>query len=224
MNTVARDPWRRMAADQVSSPHSGGIVGAVWLNQQGAMLLLAGSLGEAANWFEAALQQLNFPLPRLSSRLFPIATIYRRDEDQHFSYDRPFFLSHQSVLSAEEMSAYVAVILFNLALTYHIEGQVVHDGGSYLIMAKKLYTRCLDLLLNTQWKHDCSSVVIACLNNSACVSKDLYCLGEAYQMVFLLTLLITEGKVRTDIMAIRDLGDIALNVPLLLMPICAGSA
>lgn len=143
---------------------------------------------------------------------------------QGYIYAKPFFFNQEALVSEAERSLYAAVVLFNLGLAYQIEGQRFHDGGYYTTVAKTLYESSLSQL-NIQWRsHDCSNVLIACLNNAACAAKELFCLNEAYKILMELAALLKEGRVRTDTIIMEDLTSVALNFQLLLLPSCASAA
>lgn len=207
------------------------IGGAALMNQQGASLLFGGHLDQAAKWFQEALKELNFPLPCPLSRPFRITSIPRRDAGtqiiegkQAYLYAKAFFFNQEALVSEAERSLYASVVLFNLGLAYQIEGQIFQDGGYYSTVAKKLYESSLSHL-NIQWlSHDCSNVLIACLNNAACVAKELCCLNEASKMLMDLSTLLKEGRIRTDTTNMEDLTYVALNFELLLLPSCASVA
>jgi hypothetical protein len=112
-----------------------------------------------------------------------------------------------------------------LALTYHTVGQQLRDGGKYLLSAQVLYETCLSLLnCQKQPEYDCSNVIIASLNNMACLNVELFNPIKAEQMLLWLELLIKEGKVRTDTLHGDDIADVVLNIRILLVPACAGQA
>ena len=202
------------------------LVRASALNQHGAALLLGGRVYEAAKCFELALATMQVKVPSFLDRPFPIASLqgaFQIYESHGFVYSKPFFFNQQAEPSEAEVSSYLAIITFNLALTYQTVGQQLRDGGKFLMMAKSLYESCL-ALLNCQRQYDCSNVIIACLNNMACLSVELSKPGEAYQMLLWLEMLIKEGKVRTDTLHGDDIADVVLNIRILLMPVCAGAA
>ena len=202
------------------------LVHASSLNQQGAALLLGNRVYEAAKCFEQALATLRVQVPSFLDRPFPIASLQGKlqpYESHGFVYSKPFFFNQQAHPSEGEVSSFLAIITFNLALTYQTVGQQLRDGGKYLLMAKSLYDSCLSLL-NCHKQYDCSNVIIACLNNMACLNVELSLPVEACQILFWLEMLIKEGRVRTDTLHGDDIADVVLNIRILLMPVCAGAA
>lgn len=207
------------------------IVNAARVNQEGAMHLNAGHIGLAASWFAQALELVSVPFSFSSLHdTFPVATIHsnvRRNrgirESRGFLYSKPFFFTQEALASQDYATACVAVMAFNLALTYHLEGLTLVDGGRYLMKAKRIYETSLGLLCRQQ-QCDCSNVIIALLNNLACLNAELFCFHESHQMLLLLTILVKEGRITTNTIDVGDFSDVILNIRVLLMPTCAGAA
>lgn len=203
------------------------LVQASMLNQQGAALLLRHRVYEAVKCFQQALATMNLVVPPFPNHPIPVTLLQeklRMQEEGHgFVYTKPFFLNRQAQPCEGEMNSYLAIITFNLALAYHQVGQSVWDGGRYLLSARSLYEGTLSLL-NCQRHYDCSNVIIASLNNMACLYVELYRPYDAYQMLFWLETLIKEERVRTDTLHGDDIADVVLNIRILLMPVCAGAA
>ena len=201
------------------------------MNQEGAMHLVSGRVDRAATWFVRALDIVSGTISSMScDRPFPVASLGRNatrshpiSESRGFLYAKPFFFTQEGVEAQGYACACVAVIGFNLALAYHLEGLALVDGGSFLTMAKSMYGMSLKLLFQQQ-NCDCSNVIIALLNNLACLNAELGCFDESHRMILLLTMLVKERKVKTNTIDGHDFSDVLLNIRMLLMPACAGAA
>lgn len=207
------------------------LIHSAWLNQQGASLLLARDVEQAALFFKQALEVVRsdargmlYPSPAL---IIPTGPPGRQfvclEKNRGFLYSKPFFFNQEATFNEEDLASYTAIMTFNLALCYHLEGQCFRDGGGFLATAKSLYQNALELL-NHDWQYDCSNVMIASLNNLACIQSDLLQMGESRQTLLLLSTFINEGRVRTDTLNKDDLRDIVLNICLLPMACSAGVA
>lgn len=207
------------------------LIHSAWLNQQGASLLLAGDVEQSVLFFKQALEVVCFdscdrlhPSPTLTIPAGPPGRqIGYLNKNRGFIYFKPFFFNQDATFNEDDLASYAAIMTFNLALCYHLEGQFSRDGGVFLTTAKKLYENALELL-NHDWQYDCSNVMIAALNNLACVQSEILNVDEAYQTLLLLSTLINEGRLRTDTLNKGDLRDIVLNICLLPMACCAGVA
>ena len=207
------------------------LIHSAWLNQQGASLLLTRDVEQAALFFKQALEVVRsdsrdmlHPSPPL---IIPTGPAGRQfaclEKNRGFVYFKPFFFNQDATFNEQDIASYNAIMTFNLALCYHLEGQCFRDGGGFLATAKSLYQNALELL-NHDWQYDCSNVMIASLNNLACVQSDLLKVDESCQTLLLLSTFINEGRVRTDTLSKDDLRDIVLNICLLPMACSAGVA
>ena len=104
-----------------------------------------------------------------------------------------------------------------------MEGLTLVDGGKYLVRAKSIYGMSLRLLFQ-QRQCDCSNVIIGLLNNLACLNAELCCFDDSKHMLTLLTVLVKEGRIRTNTIEEGDFSNVILNIRVLLMPSCAGAA
>ena len=192
--------------------------------------MLASNIEQAAKWFAETLQLLQFQLSSSIQKKFPVASIFPRldgrsqpDESRGFVYSKPLLFNPADIITEEDIMSYTAVITFNLGLAHQLEGQALCDGGRFLHAAMELYEVTLHQL-NNQVRYDCSNVIIASLNNLACLNAELFLFERGHQMLLFLAVLIKEGRVRTDTIHADDFSDIVLNIRLLSMPICAGKA
>ncbi|CAB9527604.1 expressed unknown protein [Seminavis robusta] len=236
-NTAIQEAWSEPAQSQQDESNISPallmqqrIVQAASLNQQGASCLIAGSIEEASKLFAGALQLVHFELPVCPHKDFPVPTISpytdrtrQVDDSRGFVYSKPLFFNPQAIITDEDILSYVAVIAFNLGLSYQLEGHAHGDGGKFLEISKSLYQITLNLL-NQQLRYDCSNVIIASLNNLACANAELNMFEEAHQMLLLMAVMIKEERVRTDTIHADDFSDVVLNIRLLTMPAHAAKA
>jgi len=211
------------------------VVKALWMNHRGASMLLSdGDVESATPWFQQGLQimsKLALPNENLSSAKIPIHKVVSVCADidtplansKGFIYSKAFFFNQGATINERDIHSYTAIMTFNLALSYHLGGLSSNDGGRLLLSAKGLYERTLELL-NREWTYDCSNVVIASMNNLACIFSELAIADDAQQVMCLLMLFIREKRVRTDTMSSEDMRDVVLNFSLLRYPSCAGAA
>jgi hypothetical protein len=207
------------------------ILRAALMNQQGASCIIASNIKQAATWFAGALQLLRFQLPVSIQKTFHMASHspqddgrFQPDESRCFVYSKPLLFNPEAVITEEDILSYTAVVTFNLGLAHQLEGYALHDDGRFLATANDLYDATLHHLLNSQLRHDCSNIILASLNNLACLNAELYKFDQAYHILLCMEIMIQEGRVRTDTIDADDLSNVLLNIRLLTMPVCAGKA
>lgn len=208
-------------------------------NQKGASLAASGNFEEALQCMHRALESITIASQKVfsdttnkekGSSLFPPNLLpsqknkgssYFPNDRNHFVYAKPFFFNPEACISEQEISSYGAIILFNLALIYHLRAESL--GDTALVMSRRLYDKSWDLL-NHGSKFDCSNVMIALLNNRASIHDELLEFEEACNNFLLLSDLISKAIIKTDTLDREDLRDIFLNMYFFKIPMCASSA
>lgn len=212
------------------------------MNQAGASLLSAQQPEEALYFFERSLEELitkagQDPLKyhdiipcvhrshgSSNTKTGPqhiLAELESKDDSEGFVYRKPFFFNPEAAITNElETPSFGAVILFNLALCYHMRA-----CDSAQITALTLYDQCLGLLQASRSEFDCSNIIVAALNNKARICdhlKDFQSACSAYHS--LADILGTEDVFTTGTIDKDDLQAICLNVYFFKIPTCASSA
>lgn len=150
------------------------------LNCSGIELLNEGKVRDAARAFAVGLHALhrvdvtgleNFTFK--SENCFSIELPYLQDEYlymyNHAIGVRPCSLTFQKLRTptTSNISLFMAMITFNLSLTYHIEG-IRKENINAFAKAFKLYETTKSLLLDSSSSHE-NALLTATLNNQACI-------------------------------------------------------
>jgi len=198
---------------------------AALLNQHGAAFLASNQPEQALKCFQTALQyvinpedahMLDTSCSHSSAQL--LASTKLQDSDDDYIYDKPFFFNPAANMADEETGPFGAVILFNLALSYHEQAKLL--GESHLKMAMQLYEKCL-LLLREQNHFDCSNIIIAALHNQAKIFEHFYDHQLAAEKYSVLSALLEREEIRRDTLEQEDLNSICLDIYFFKFPTCA---
>ena len=198
---------------------------AALLNQTGAAYLASNQPDQALKCFQTALEfvthaddlSMNDITSSHSSRQ-SLTTARSEENEDDYIYTKPFFFNPAASMTEEEIAPFGAVILFNLALSYHERAKAV--GDSNLRVAMKFYDKCLSFLRHHS-NFDCSNVIIAALHNQARIHEqlcDFLLAGLKYKM---LSDFLERDEIRIDTLGTEDLRAICLNIYFFQFPTCA---
>ncbi|CAB9526833.1 expressed unknown protein [Seminavis robusta] len=91
---------------------------------------------------------------------------------KHFVYAKPLVFNPAAARRPVDALLYTAVIMFDQALGYHQEGARNHDKD-LLLRSLSFYDISLEILIDSALQFDCAHVIIATMNNKACVYMEL---------------------------------------------------
>ena len=197
---------------------------AAMLNQTGAAYLASNQPDRAVKCFQTALEYVTntddiiMQAPSSHDPRQPLSSAISQDSEEDYIYTKPFFFNPAASMTEEEIAPFGAVILFNLALSYHEQAKTA--GDSNLQVAMRLYEKCLTLLRHHS-NFDCSNVIIAALHNQAKICEDLCAFAMAGHKYKLLSTLLERDEIRTDTLESDDLNSICLNIYFFKFPTCA---
>lgn len=198
---------------------------AALLNQTGAAYLASNQPARAQKCFKTALEYVTHAgdqsmqdIPASHALRQPLSAAISQDIDDNYIYTKPFFFNPAASMTEDEIAPFGAVILFNLALSYHEQAKIA--GDSNLKVAMQLYEKCLSLLRRHS-NFDCSNIIIAALHNQAKICEELCNFAQAGQKFMLLSSLLEQDGIRTDTVEQDDLNSICLNIYFFKFPTCA---
>ena len=198
---------------------------AALLNQTGAAYLASNQPERAQKCFKTALEYVTHSgdgnmqdIPSSNALRQPLPASISGDSDDNYIYTKPFFFNPAASMTEEEIAPFGAVILFNLALSYHEQAKIT--GDSDLKVAMALYEKCLNLLRRHS-NFDCSNIIIAALHNQAKICEELCHFAQAGQKFLLLSTLLEQDEIRTDTIEPDDLNAVCLNIYFFKFPTCA---
>ncbi len=214
------------------------------LNNQGVDLLLSGESARATKAFQFAICLLkrasvteaedfscteinsscdDAPLPFSES----ISTVSGLQGLLGYVYDHGIIISDNISNAKTEatISLYIAVVLFNLALTFHCRGTAL-GGDALLEKASVLYTLVVELLNTCTMAEDASSTILTllALNNKAQIRYDQCDYVQSIDCMKYISQIIGSGRGFHFALNPDDLEGLMLNVMLLRTPSVAQAA